>query len=119
MSKRVNTSASSPNLYHQISEATFTAQVIELARWLGWRVAHFRPAMTKRGNWVTAVSGDGVGFPDIFALRHNRRLMAELKSARGKLTPAQEEWLEVARIAGIEAYVWRPADIEQIEGVLK
>lgn len=107
------------DLYAQISEKDFTAQVIALLRWYKWRCAHFRPGMTKRGRWVTAVSGDGVGFPDIFALRPNRRLMAELKTSKGKTTPEQEVWLEWARSADIEAYIWRPQNIDEIEVILK
>lgn len=30
------------DLYGNISEKAFTAQVIALARWYKWRVAHFR-----------------------------------------------------------------------------
>ncbi len=105
--------------YADISEKAFTAQVIALLRWHKWRCAHFRPGMTQRGRWVTAVSGDGVGFPDIFALRHNRRLMAELKSSKGKPTHEQFEWLEAARKADIEVYIWHPKDIDQIERILK
>ena len=107
------------SLYAQISEAAFTAQIIQLARVLGWRVAHFRPAMTKRGRWVTAVQGDGVGFPDLIMLRHTRGIMAELKAAKGKTTPEQEAWLESARRAEFEAYVWRPSDIDEIERTLR
>ncbi len=111
--------AARTNHYADISEKAFTAQVIALLRWHKWRCAHFRPGMTKRGRWVTAVSGDGVGFPDIFALRHNRRLMCELKTATGKVTPDQSLWLAAAKDADIEIYIWRPADIEEIERILK
>jgi hypothetical protein len=107
------------NLYAQISESTFTKQVIDLARWCGWRVAHFRPAMTKRGRWVTAVQGDGAGFPDLIMLRHNRRIMAELKSAKGKTSIEQAKWLEAARCADFEVYIWYPSHIDQIERILK
>lgn len=107
------------DLYADISEKAFTAHVIALLRWHKWRCAHFRPGMTQRGRWVTAVSGDGVGFPDIFALRHNRRLMAELKTAEGRVTPEQEKWLEAAKNADIETYIWRPQMIDEIERILK
>lgn len=106
-------------LYAQISESAFTHQVIQLARVLGWRVAHFRPAMTKRGRWVTAVQGDGAGFPDLIMLRKDRRIMAELKAAKGKTTEEQDRWLEAARCAGFEVYLWRPAMIDDIERSLR
>ena len=107
------------SLYDQISEATFTSQVIRMAQVFKWRVAHFRPAMTKRGRWVTAVQGDGAGFPDLIMLRHNRRIMAELKSDKGKATVAQQAWLAAAMDADFEAYIWRPKDIDQIERLLR
>jgi len=107
------------NLYHQISESVFTTQVIQMARVFGWRCAHFRPAMTKRGRWVTPVQGDGAGFPDLIMLRHNRRIMAELKAAKGKTTIEQAKWLESARIADFETYIWMPSMIDEIERILK
>ncbi len=107
------------DLYAGISEKAFTAQVIKLARWYKWRSAHFRSAMTKGGRWVTAVQGDGVGFPDLVLLRHKRAIFAELKSSKGKITAEQDEWLRMAAIAGIEIHVWRPGDIDKIELILK
>ena len=105
-------------LYAQLSERDFTTQVIQLARVFGWRTAHFRPAMTKRGRWVTPVQGDGAGFPDLLLLRAGRRIMAELKAAKGRVTPEQDAWLVAAKAAGFETYVWKPSDIEQIEVIL-
>src|SRR5678815_5945866 len=104
-----------------VSEAAFTAQVINLARWYKWRVVHFRPGMTKRGRWVTAVQGDGVGFPDLFMVRASdkRIVAAELKSANGKPTQAQLLWISDMLVAGVEAFIWRPADINEIEEILK
>lgn len=107
------------NLYAQISESTFTKQVIDLARWNKWLVAHFRPGMTKRGRWVTAVQGDGAGFPDLIMLRDERRILAELKSHKGKTSVKQRAWLAAAKVAGFETYVWKPSDISDIEEFLK
>ena len=106
-------------LYAHISEKAFTAQVITLARHLGWLVAHFRPGMTKRGRWVTAGQGDSVGFPDIIAIKPGRAIMAELKAAKGRATVEQLKWLETAKEAGMEAYLWKPQDITQIERILR
>jgi hypothetical protein len=78
-----------------------------LARVLGWRCAHFRPAMTSRG-MRTAVSADGAGFPDLVLLRDNSQIVVELKSAVGRLTSEQQAWLEAFHEAGVDAFVWRP-----------
>ena len=106
---------SSPNRYSLISEDAFTRQVIELAHAYKWLVAHFRPGMNRRGEWSTAVQGDGAGFPDLVLLRHNRLIIAELKSAKGKVSPAQQTWLNGLSCANIECFIWRPADIDAIE----
>ena len=45
--------------------------------------------------------------------------MAELKSAKGKTTVEQDSWLVAAKAAGLEAYVWMPKDIQEIEAILK
>lgn len=107
-------------LYAQISEATFTAQVIRMARVFGWLTAHFRPGMTKRGRWVTAVQGDGAGFPDLVLIKAGKPpIFAELKAEKGKATPEQKKWLEAARAVGIRSYLWRPSDIDEIEKLLR
>jgi len=106
-------------LYNQISEKIFTAQVIRMAQMFGWMTAHFRPG--KQGSrYVTAVQGDGVGFPDLVLLKAGKPpIFAELKSAKGRLTPAQEAWLEMAKQTGARGCVWRPSDIESIEIILR
>ena len=97
-----------------MTEAQLQASVIELAQLLGWRVAHFRPARTEAG-WRTAVAGDGKGFPDLLLTKRGYLLFAELKSARGRLSPEQEEWLADLALVGhgigpVRALVWTPAD---------
>lgn len=104
-----------------IKEEEFFEQVIHLAHIYHWRVAHFRPAMTKWG-WRTAVSADGAGFPDCVFVR-DRIVFAELKSKEGQLTAEQHQWLEALAEAGQEVYLWRPDDMEpnggEIVAVLK
>lgn len=116
----------------------FTPQVIGMARLFGWRVSHFRPAQVRcktcrgRGcqrckftgsSWRTAVSGDGGGFFDLTIVSRARRriIFAELKSEKGSLTEEQVVWgKEVAGIlTGVEYYVWRPSDLDDIERILK
>lgn len=100
-----------------ILEKDWQRQVIDLARMLRWRVAHFRPAMTKHG-WVTPVAADGKGFPDLLLVRE-RLVFVELKRDGGKLTPDQIEWIGALRDACQEAYVWRPCDAEEVLATLR
>jgi hypothetical protein len=100
------------------TEAEFQDQIIELAHLFGWRVAHFRPAQTRRG-WRTPVSADGQGFPDLLMTRRNRCIAAELKSAGGKVSADQTAWLEAFGAAGIEDHVWRPSDFDAVVEALR
>lgn len=97
----------------RVSEAELQKAVLDLAKRLGWRTAHFRPGMTMAGNWVTAVQGDGKGFPDLFMVKPGSGMApyaVELK-ADGKYPSAeQREWLEAMDDAGCHAVVWRPKD---------
>ena len=115
-----------------IKEEDFFQQILDLAHIFGWRVAHFRPARTKNG-WRTAVAGDGAGFPDVVMVKSPRLIFAELKSEKGKLTPEQEEWLDglgscgdaVRQLGhlvdkeGVEVYLWRPSDLDNIIDILR
>jgi hypothetical protein len=101
-----------------MTETELLDVVLECAHLFGWRTAHFRPARTVRG-WRTPVAGDGKGFPDLVLVR-DRVLFVELKSATGRLTTEQQDWLEVLdRVA--EAHVWRPVDWTDgtVENVLR
>lgn len=102
-----------------LSEADLQRGVLDMARVLGWRSLHLRPARTAHG-WATAVSGDGVGFPDLLLARGPRLVVAELKSDRGRLTDEQLAWLEALSDAGAETYIWRPGDYpDRIAEVLR
>lgn len=98
-----------------ISERDFQSQVIDLAHLYRWRVAHFRPAQTRSGRWVTPVQADGAGFPDLVMVRGHRMVAAELKSDKGRTSESQLDWLAAfGHVPGIEACVWRPGDWDRI-----
>ena len=99
-----------PDPLPAMTEAELQRCVIRAARLLGYRVAHFRPARTTRGDWRTPVEADGMGFPDLVLAGHGRVLFRELKGNRGTMRPEQARWLDVLRAAGADAGVWRPAD---------
>jgi len=106
-----------------ICEADLQQAVIDLAHLLRWRVAHFRPAMT-RGRWSTPVSGDGAGFPDLVMVRDGHIIFAELKSTKGRVRIEQMVWLGALQLADgptVRTYTWRPDDwfAGRIEEVLR
>lgn len=98
-------------------EESFQRAIMKFARLKGWRVAHFRPAMTRSGSWVTAVAGDGAGFPDLVLVR-DRVIVAELKAGKNKVSLEQKRWLQAFEKAGIPAYTWWPHEWDEIEQVL-
>jgi hypothetical protein len=101
------------------TERDLMAAVLDLARLLGWRVAHFRPARTERG-WRTPVEGDGAGFPDLVLVRGERLVFAELKGSRGRVTPAQSEWLRaLSAVEAVETAIWTLRDWDAIEEALR
>ena len=103
------------------SEAQFTKEVLSLAKRCGWRTAHFRPGMTAKGQWVTAVAGDGKGFPDLILIRGHKMIAAELKVKKNVVEPDQQDWLDAFDdlcSAAVEARIWRPSDWPEIERIL-
>ena len=100
-------------------ERDFQRAVIDLARLTGWRVHHTRPALTRRGRWLTPIQGDA-GFPDLVLVRAGRVIFAELKRNGARPTPAQREWLEALQAcAGVECYLWTPNNWQEIVCTLR
>lgn len=115
-------------LLDQMSEAEFQIEVIRAARTFGWRIAHFRAAQNRRGQWETPVQADGKGFPDLVLVRAGRLIFAELKRNKGSHSPEQKRWLEDLEEVATQIHVppdtltvrtWRPRDWDQILEVLK
>ena len=106
---------------HQIPEREdgFLRAVLELASALGWHAFHPRPARTAHG-WTTALSGDA-GYVDLTLAKAGHPLiLAELKTARGRISPAQQAWLDVlSQTEGHLIQVWRPAYWDAIEALLR
>jgi hypothetical protein len=105
-----------PNL---LSERDFKNTVVAFARDLGWLVHHDLPSQRANGSWATATQGDS-GFPDLVLVhpgdgaRKPMVVFAELKTQRGKTTEGQEQWLTALRAYGQLAFVWRPAQMQEI-----
>lgn len=94
-----------------MSEDDLLRAVIQMARLFGVTTAHFRPAQAKNGNWITAVAGDGKGYPDLTLVGRNGVMWRELKSAKGAISPEQVVWGATLAEAGQDFAVWRPADL--------
>lgn len=91
---------------HMLSEKQWQAQVIELARTLGWR--HYHPLRSK---------GSPAGWPDLVLCRE-RLVHLELKTESGSLSPAQRDWIRALHTAGAEVYVARPRHLQTLATVL-
>lgn len=98
-----------------VSEKVFQQQIVNMARLLGYRLYHtFRSDHSPKG------------FPDLVLCNGGCLILAECKTAKGKLTPDQEGWLsdlrEVGGVCGsacgcVAAYVWRPQ--HQVDGSIE
>ena len=92
------------------SESRFQTVIVQLARTLRWTHI-YHP-------WSSIHSASG--WPDLFMVRGQRAIAAELKTDRGRVTVAQQEWQDaLAQVPGIETYVWRPSDFQEITRVLR
>ncbi|HSS11389.1 MAG TPA: hypothetical protein VLL25_15995 [Acidimicrobiales bacterium] len=92
-----------------ITEKDWMRQVVDLARIRHWDIYH-----THISRWSEA------GWPDLSLVRPPRLILAELKSATGKLTAGQTHWLtQLQACPGVEVYLWRPDDLDHIAEVLR
>lgn len=109
-----------PTVSMALAECELQSAVVALAQTLRWRVAHFRTGLTQSGNWRTPVAADGKGFPHLVLVR-DRVIFAELKSAAGRLSVDQQDWLHALAEAGAERHIWYPSDWTdgRIERVLR
>lgn len=95
----------------EMSEKDLLNTVLDMCRFYRVRTAHFRPALTRDGRWVTPVQGDAKGWPDLALVGPGGALFRELKRQRGVLTLEQKHWQDVLRAAGLDVGVWRPSDL--------
>jgi hypothetical protein len=101
------------------SEKLFESKVKQLALLNGWHCFHATPHQVRPG----VFRSDGKGFPDLClakaptASHAGGLLFCELKSAVGKASKEQMEWL-AALAPHCEVYLWRPADLSIIEARL-
>lgn len=83
-------------------EKDFQQRVINLAQTLGYtQIYHTHDSRRSQP-----------GFPDLVLVNpHTKRvLFRELKSARGRISPAQKQWADALIQAGADFDFWYPAD---------
>ena len=85
------------------TEQGFQQAIIELAQLRGWYVYHTYDSRRSAPGW-----------PDLTLIRSPRLIIAEVKTAKGRLTFAQRAVLQLLTDCGVETHVWRPADWEDI-----
>lgn len=96
-----------------MTEAEWQRQVLDLAELYGWL------------NYHTYDSRRSVpGFPDLVLLRSPELLFVELKREKGKLKPAQKEWIKQLVRVGyanetVEAHIWRPSQFDEVHERLR
>ena len=92
----------------RIHEKEWMQQVIDLARMLGYLVYHTHNSIRSEK-----------GYPDLMCIRPPRLIVVEVKTLKGRLTPEQKKWLEWFKACGVETYVWRPNQLEEIIEILQ
>ncbi len=104
-----------------MNETDLKTTVIDMCRRHRLLVAHFKPTQIRPGIWVTAVDGDGRGFPDCVIAGVGGVLYRELKADGKYPEPDQRKWIAVLTEAGADVGVWRPRDLKggRIEVELK
>jgi hypothetical protein len=95
---------------HDASERLFMDKVVQIAKMNGWCIHHPQPHQVRPGQWRS----DGQGTPDLIMAHRDRGIIfAELKTEKGKLSPAQMIWANALQ-PWVEHYVWRPNQLELI-----
>jgi len=90
-----------------ITEAQFQRMVTDLCDWLHLRWYHTHDSRRSPG-----------GFPDLVIVGPAQVVYVELKSEKGRVTPAQKEWIDALCGALQDAYIWRPSDWPEAQRVL-
>ena len=86
----------------ELTEKQFQSRIIDLAKRTRWLVYHTHDSRRSEP-----------GFPDLVLVRECV-LFRELKTEKGRITPAQKTWGARLIDAGADYAVWRPSDMQEI-----
>jgi hypothetical protein len=88
-----------------VTEAAFQRTVMALFRLHGWRLWHNHVAWRSEAGW-----------PDLVAVHPAHGIVfLEVKTDAGRVTAAQESWLDALEAAGARVHVLRPRDWNVIQ----
>ncbi len=91
-----------------MSEDEFQAQIVALAEATNWLCYHTHDSRRSQP-----------GFPDLVLVRGSAVLFLEVKAEKGKLSPAQLEWMVGLKQAQyVHAATVRPSDWDEVERLL-
>jgi len=106
-----------------MQEKDWQRTLVDLLRLYGWRVCEFRKARIKKDGqdvYRTPFGADGKGMTDLIAIKPPRVAFIENKTERGRLSPEQIIWRELLTACpGVEYYLAKPSDFEQLKEVLR
>ena len=94
------------------SERLWQERVIQIAATCQWDAHHIKP-----GRYGNTYKTDGLaGMPDLILIGRKGQgiIFAELKTAKGKLSPMQEARLSQLMSNGCEVHLWRPSDEQRV-----
>ena len=86
----------------EMTEKQFQSHIVHFAKTRGWLVYHTHDSRRSEP-----------GFPDLVLVR-GRVLFRELKTDKGKISPAQKEWAASLEQAESDYKLWRPSMMTDI-----
>ena len=96
------------SVVNPLSERDFQKQVVELAKTLGYKVYH--PYRSDKSE---------PGWPDLALVKGDTLFLWELKTERGKLSPAQTEWMAALQeVREVRCALVKPSDWNDITRIL-
>lgn len=105
-------------LWREISEKTYQKQITDLATMYGWSWRHIQDSRMTNKHGQQFGDKDAAGLPDLLILRPPEMIVVEVKKELGKTTPLQDEWLALFDACGIDAFVSRPSNFDEIQARL-
>lgn len=86
-----------------MTEKQWQELVVRLATYCQWTHMHVYDSRRSDPGW-----------PDLVLCRPPELIFVELKTDKGRVSTAQQEWLDRLTVCGMEVHVWRPRDLDAV-----